>query len=250
MLFIGCGDIGDFLGRLLLHRFTPNSTRLPLQWKQVFFVGYSGSYVPSLSDFSATHRRKLEIQQLEMAPTEFVAELRARWEGHRAARPRPTVPVLPPSPDAPIFIRYLREDSDAARRLRDAITRLGGDVWLDERLLQPGDVCDDEILTAIHRTVRLFVPIISANTEREEKGYICREWRAAVDRADRRVGRPFIVPVIVDEDYEGDPSRYRRMPEGFRHLHFGRAPAGDPDADLLDTLRTEIRAIRRRTPWA
>ena len=94
MLFIGCGDIGDFLGRLLLHRFTPNRTRLPLQWKQVFFVGYSGSYVPSLSDFSATHRRKLEIQQLEMAPTEFVAELRARWEGHRAARPRPTVPVL------------------------------------------------------------------------------------------------------------------------------------------------------------
>ena len=123
-------------------------------------------------------------------------------------------------------------------------------MWLDERLLQPGDVCDDEILTAIHRTVRLFVPIISANTEREEKGYICREWRAAVDRADRRVGRPFIVPVIVDEDYEGDPSRYRRMPESFRHLHFGRAPAGDPDADLLDTLRTEIRAIRRRTPWA
>ena len=72
----------------------------------------------------------------------------------------------------------------------------------------------------------------------------------SVDRADRTVGRPFIVPVIVDEDYEGDPSRYRRMPEGFRHLHFGRAPAGDPDADLLDTLRTEIRAIRRRTPWA
>ena len=250
MLFIGCGDIGDFLGRLLLHRFTPNSTRLPLQWKQVFFVGYSGSYVPSLSDFSATHRRKLEIQQLEMAPTEFVAELRARWEGHRAARPRPTVPVLPPSPDAPIFISYLREDSDAARRLRDAITRLGGDVWLDERRLQPGDACDDEILTAIHRTVRLFVPIISANTEREEKGYIFREWRAAVDRADRTVGRPFIVPVIVDEDYEGDPSRYRRVPEGFRHLHFGRAPAGDPDADLLDTLRTEVRAMRRRTPWA
>ena len=53
-------------------------------------------------------------------------------------------------------------------------------MWLDERRLQPGDACDDEILTAIHRTVRLFVPIISANTEREEKGYIFREWRAAV----------------------------------------------------------------------
>ena len=100
----------------------------------------------------------------------------------RAGRDNATrghVPRFPPcrSPDAQIFISYMREDSDAARRLHDAITRLRGDVWLDERRLQPGDACDDEILTAIHRTVRLFVPIISANTEREEKGYIFREWR-------------------------------------------------------------------------
>ena len=64
-------------------------------------------------------------------------------------------------------------------------------------------------MTAIRRTVRLFVPIISANTERVEEGYVFREWREAVDRSRAIMGRRFIVPVIVDEDYEGDPSRYR-----------------------------------------
>ena len=102
-----------------------------------------------------------------------------------------------------------------------------------------------EILTAIRRTVRLFVPIISANTEREDEGYVFQEWMAAVDRARRIMGRHFIVPVVVDEDYAGDPSRYRRMPPDFRRFDFGRAPAGDPDARLVAMLIREIRNMRR-----
>ena len=77
----------------------------------------------------------------------------------------------------------MREDADAARRLCDAIAGLGGDVWLDKRRLRPGDAGEREILTAIRRTVRLFVPIISANTEQAEEGYVFREWAEAVDRS-------------------------------------------------------------------
>ena len=139
----------------------------------------------------------------------------------------------------------MREDADAARRLYNAITWLGGDVWLDERRLRPGDAWEHEILTAIRRTVRLFVPIISANTERAQEGYVFREWREAVDRSRSIMGRRFIVPVIVDEDYEGDPSRYRQIPDDFGRLHFGRAPGGEPDAELLEMLTAEIRAMRR-----
>ena len=139
----------------------------------------------------------------------------------------------------------MREDADAARRLCDAITSLGGEVWLDERRLSPGDAWEQEILTAIRRTVRLFVPIISANTERAEEGYVFREWREAVNRSRSIPRRRFIVPVVIDEDYEGDPSRYRQIPDDFRRLHFGRAPAGDPDAELLAMLTAEIRAMRR-----
>ena len=68
----------------------------------------------------------------------------------------------------------MREDADAARRLYNAIKGLGGDVWLDERRLRPGDAWEPEILTAIRDTVRLFVPIISANTEQEDEGYVFR----------------------------------------------------------------------------
>ena len=72
-----------------------------------------------------------------------------------------------------------------------------------------------------------------------------REWRAAVDRARRIMGRRFIVPVVVDEDYAGDPSDYTRMPPAFRDFDFGRAPAGDPDKRLVAMLKKEIRAMRR-----
>jgi hypothetical protein len=102
-------------------------------------------------------------------------------------------------------------------------------VWLDERPISPGDAWEQEVLTRIRRTIRLFVPVISANTERADEGYVFREWTEAVDRSHGIMGR-FIVPVIVDEDYEGDPSRYRQIPEEFGRFQFGRAPGGDPDA--------------------
>ncbi len=59
------------------------------------------------------------------------------------------------------------------------------------------------------------------------------------------MGRRFIVPVVIDDDYGGDTSRYRRIPEDFGRLHFGRAPGGEPDDGLLDVLTDEIRAMRR-----
>jgi hypothetical protein len=53
------------------------------------------------------------------------------------------------------------------------------------------------------------------------------------------------MPVVIDDDYDGDESRYRRVPDGFGRLHFGHAPGGDPDAKLLAVLTAEIRALRR-----
>jgi hypothetical protein len=244
MLFVGC-EIPDWIGRFFLRM--SSNTRLSLERKQFFFVGSSASHEPSLSDFFATYCGKAQVQQLEMAPATFVAELRSRWEEQRAARPPAAVgPTSAPTPEAQtIFISYMREDADAARRLYDAITSIGGDVWLDERRLRPGDAWEHEILTGIRRTIRLFIPLISANTEREEEGYVFREWSEAVDRLRSIPRRRFIVPVIVDDDYEGDPSQYRQVPDTFRGFHFGRAPAGDPDAELLAMLTAEIRAIRR-----
>ena len=167
LLFIGC-DIPDWIGRFLLRM--SSNTRLTLERKQFFFVGSSTSHEPSLTNFFATYCRKAQVQQLDMEPTAFVAELRARWATQGGTRSRTAVGAASPPPPE-IFISYMREDADAARRLKDAITELGGDVWLDERRLRPGDAWEHELLTRIRRTIRLFVAVISANTEREEEGY-------------------------------------------------------------------------------
>ncbi len=139
----------------------------------------------------------------------------------------------------------MREDAEAARQLRTAITRLGGEVWLDERRLEAGDEWEKEVLTAIGETVRLFVPIISAKTEREREGYVFREWAEAVGRSPRISSGRFIVPVIIDEDYDGDLSRYPKGRKYFGRLHFGSAPAGEPDVGLTAMLTEEIDAIIR-----
>lgn len=172
-----------------------------------------------------------------------LAELqRAKVAAQRSRRPAPE----PTRAVASIFISYIREDADIARRLWEEILQLGGDVWMDNRRLKPGDAWEQELLSVIRRDIRLFIPIISMNTENEMEGYVFREWREAVERS-RAIpaGRRFIVPVVVDNDYKGDPSKYRQIPDEFRCLHFGYAPAGDPDAEFRSMLTNEIRVMRR-----
>jgi hypothetical protein len=240
MLFIGC-EIPDWLGRFLLRM--SSQSRLSLERdQQFFFVGNSISREPTLSNFFATYCRKTLVQSLDMEPTAFVSELHARWEKQNASRARPTVATLGTGAGSGLASGLA---ADAPRRLCEAITGLGGDVWLDERRIRPGDAWEQEVLTRIRYGVRLFVPVISANTEAEDEGYVFREWGEAVERSRAIMGRRFIVPVVIDRDYNGDASKYRRIPEAFGHLDFGRAPGGDPDARLIDTLTTEIRAMRR-----
>jgi TIR domain-containing protein len=244
LLYIGC-EIPDWLGRFLL-RMSSNS-RLSMERIPFFLAGCSASREPSLSSFFTTYCRKTLVQQMDIEPAEFVAELRARWQKQAASRPPEVgLPNVAPAADNPtIFISYMREDADAARRVCDAITSLGGDVWFDQRRLSPGDAWEREILSSISRNVRLFVPIISANTERADEGYVFREWAEATDRALEIPSRRFIVPVVIDDDYDGDPSHFRQIPDAFRRLQFGRAPSGDPDLDLKAMLIDEIRAMRR-----
>ena len=244
LLYIGC-EIPDWLGRFLL-RMSSNS-RLSMERIPFFLAGCSASREPSLSSFFTTYCRKTLVQQMDMEPAAFVAELRERWQKQVGTRPAEVgAPAVAPPTDTPtIFISYMREDADAARRVYDAITSLGGDVWFDERRLRPGDAWEREILNSIGRNVRLFVPIISANTEQVDEGYVFKEWAEAADRAREIPSRRFIVPVVIDDDYAGDPGRYRQMPDSFRRLQFGRAPSGDPDLDLKAMLIDEIRAMRR-----
>jgi hypothetical protein len=86
--------------------------------------------------------------------------------------------------------------------------------------------------------------LISSNADQLDERFFYREWRAAIDRSTAIMGREFIVPLIVDEDYE--PQRYRKvLREWSDHIDFGHAPSGVPDARLRQRLTTLIRAHRR-----
>jgi hypothetical protein len=185
------------------------------------------------------------VQVLEDDPAAFVAELSRRW---LERNPPEQIQPAAPAGKGSIFISYVREDADAARRLSAALAGIGGDVWLDERRLQPGARWEEEILASIRREVRLFLPVISRNTESREEGYVFKEWREAVERAKGIPpgGRRFIFPVVIDAEYDGNPSRYRQVPDTFTASHWGRAPGGEPDEGLVDALREAIRDMRRK----
>lgn len=248
LLFIGC-QFSDWVGRALPRM--ASKTRLSDSGNPFFIVGESIARQPALIEFFQTFSGT-RIQVLRVDPGPFVAELYERWhkrksqvtskgDSHRG-QPAPAVS------GGSIFISYAHEDADAARRLARALLKIGADVWLDERRLQPGDWWEEEILAGIRREVRLFLPVISKQTESREEGYVFKEWRAAVERAKGIPpgGRRFIVPIVIDADYDGDPSRYRHVPEAFAMPHWGRAPDGDPDEELLRALRDAIRNTRRR----
>jgi len=59
-----------------------------------------------------------------------------------------------------VFLSYAREDSDAARRIAEALRAAGVEVWFDQSELRGGDAWDRKIRTQI-KECALFVPVIS-----------------------------------------------------------------------------------------
>lgn len=243
LLLLGC-QLPDWIGRFLVRM--ASAKRLSVSDKQFFVVGANLSRQPELTSFFHSYCSPTRVQLAEMDPAAFVAELHRRWLQRQPVQGAGAAPVPADAPTGSIFISYVREDADAARHLAQQIEEIGGDVWLDQRRLQPGDQWEPEILSGIRRGVRLFLPLISQQTEARSEGYVFKEWAEAVERAKGiPPSRRFIIPVIVDERYDGNPAKYRQVPEPFMQMHFGWAPGGRPGEALVTVLRDELRAMRR-----
>jgi hypothetical protein len=244
LLFIGC-DIPDWLGRFLLRLWS--ETRLSGKGNLFYFVGTAKTAEKKLAKFFDTYCHSMRVRQLDMAPTKFVSELRQRWEDDSKSRPsdnQDDTVAVPLNPNAAkFFISYAREDIDCARRLFHHIRRIGGRPILDERRLRPGEKWSPAIEHDI-RTANLLLAILSANTERFEERYVFHEWQIAVERQKSMLNKQFIVPVIIERQY--NPTAYRQVPPEFRDLHFGRAPGGEPDPSLLEMFSEEIRKKYRQ----
>ena len=132
-----------------------------------------------------------------------------------------------------MFLSYASQDAEAAQRICAALRGAGIEVWFDQSELRGGDAWDRQIREQIH-ACRLFVPVISANSERRDEGYFRREWLLAVDRTrDMTHKRAFLVPVVID----GTPERGASVPDKFHELQWTRLPGGETSHAFVERIQ-------------
>ena len=137
------------------------------------------------------------------------------------------------APPKAVFLSYASQDTEAARRICDALHAVGVDVWFDQSALRGGDAWDASIRRQI-KECALFVPVISANTQAREEGYFRREWNLAVNRTlDMAEGKAFLLPVVIDATIDVNA----RVPEKFREVQWTHLPAGEAPVAFAERVR-------------
>ena len=127
------------------------------------------------------------------------------------------------TPTGAVFLSYASQDAEAAQKICDALRAAGIEVWFDKSELRGGDVWDRQIREQIH-DCRLFIPVISANTEARDEGYFRREWGLATDRTrDMAEKRAFLIPVVIDDT----PERSSSVPDKFHQIQWTRLRGGE-----------------------
>jgi TolB-like protein/Tfp pilus assembly protein PilF len=138
-----------------------------------------------------------------------------------------------PSTTRGVFLSYPREDTEAARRIADALRGFGVDVWFDQSELRGGDAWDAKIKRQI-RDCALFVPIVSASSQSRGEGYFRREWKLAIERThDMAAGIPFLLPVVIDQTLESKAL----VPEEFMRVQWTRLAGGIPTPQFVERVK-------------
>ena len=132
-----------------------------------------------------------------------------------------------------VFLSYASQDTEAARRICDALRAGGIDVWFDQSELRGGDAWDASIRRQI-KECALFVPIISANTQARVEGYFRREWNLAVNRTlDMADDQSFLVPVVIDATIDAGA----RVPEKFREVQWTRVTTAEAPVAFAERVK-------------
>jgi TolB-like protein/tetratricopeptide (TPR) repeat protein len=140
-----------------------------------------------------------------------------------------------------VFLSYAREDTNAAKRIAEAMRAFGVDAWFDQSELRGGDAWDAKIKKQI-RECALFMPIISATTQARGEGYFRREWKMAVERThDMAASRTFIVPVVIDHT----PEAGAEAPEEFMRVQWTRLQHGAPTPEFIAQIKRLLDTPRK-----
>jgi len=242
LLLLGC-NFPDWLSRFFLR--ATNQKRLSENSKRAWLIEQLQPE-ESLTCFLNSYSKDTEILS-DTSPGEFVAELHRRWtEAHGSSQEadRPSAESVPRG--TMFFISYSRRtDLPRAEALYQALLGQGvtqGEVWFDRHTIEPGQDFADRILDGV-RNCRYFLPLLSQAASDREEAFVFREWREANLR-EAGLNRDFIIPIIVDSDYE--PDRYTFKPvRAWTGIDFGHAPDGVPDGRLGAKLKKLVRDARR-----
>ncbi len=121
-----------------------------------------------------------------------------------------------------VFLSYASQDTPAAAAIAATLRAEGIEVWFDQAELRGGEAWDAKIKRQI-RECALFVPMVSTNTQARPEGYFRLEWHLAEQRSLLIArGRPFLLPVCLDETKEGDAL----VPDAFLAVQWTRLPGG------------------------
>jgi TolB-like protein/Flp pilus assembly protein TadD len=145
---------------------------------------------------------------------------------------------MPAPTTQPVFLSYAREDTDATRRIADALRSHGIEVWFDQSELRGGDAWDQKLRRQI-KECALFVPIISAHTEQRREGYFRLEWKLAVERTHLMAeGVPFLTPVVVDDTSESAAV----VPAEFMRVQWTRLPGALVTPQFIEQIKRLLAA--------
>ena len=155
---------------------------------------------------------------------------------------RPELNVERAAPKGAVFLSYAHEDTDAAKRIAEALRGFGVEVWFDQSELRGGDQWDAKIRTQI-KTCTLFIPVISATMQARDEAYFRLEWKLADDRSHLMVpGKPFIVPVVID----GTPDAGATVPESFARAQWTRLAGGEPSTAFIEQVKRLLDTPRHK----
>ena len=245
LLLVGC-NFPDWLTRFFLR--ATNQRRLAEKDKRAWVIEPLQPE-ESLTCFLRSYSKETEILSQD-APVDFVAELHRRWMQESGGVPQ--VADRTEDAGAPrgtmFFISYSRKtDLPQAESLYQALLKQGvteGEVWFDRRIIEPGQDFQRRILDGIH-SCRYFLPLLSRAVNNRGEGFVFKEWLEASDRK-KEMNREFLLPVIVDADYEPEFYKTESVWEWRRDkLDFGHAPNGVPDGRLEAKLKKLVRDARR-----
>jgi hypothetical protein len=160
--------------------------------------------------------------------------LRQLRDGPSAPAPAPAPTSAPPEPTpAPVpasapagaswtaFLCHSSGDKEEVRALYQRLTADGVTCWFDNEVLLPGQDWDLEISRAIRASRYVLVCLSRASVDKT--GYVQKELRRALDRADEQPeGSTFIIPVRLEDCVIPDRLRRWQRVDLFTDSGYGR----------------------------